>query len=92
LNFGAGVLARAGEKSPDLVIIDEVGHLERFGGGWAREMDELVQRGQVMIWSVRPSLLDEIAAIWPIQYELMAAETLDKEAFSKKVDEFLASR
>ncbi len=92
LNFGAGVLARAGEKSPDLVIIDEVGHLERFGGGWARDMDELVQRGQFLIWSVRPSLLDEIAAIWPIQYELMAAETLDKEAFSKKVDEFLASR
>jgi len=72
--FGNDVLRHAIESSPDLIIIDEIGHLERYDQGWSQKMTEMVQGGQTMIWSVRPSLLDEIAAKWPIDYNLFSAD------------------
>ena len=89
--LGRMSLNKALLSEPDLVIIDEVGHLELSGQGWASAMDELVGRGQSMIWSVRPALLDEIAARWHISYTLFSAASSSTEELTGVVQQLLRS-
>lgn len=62
--FGQSVLEQSMRTNPDCVIVDEIGHLELRGLGWASALDRLIEVGQTMIWTVRPSLLDQVLNKW----------------------------
>jgi nucleoside-triphosphatase THEP1 len=63
--FGRRALADARLHGVDVLLIDEAGPFELQGGGWAPELDVLVQeRRKPMVWVVRSSLVDAVRKRW----------------------------
>ncbi len=75
LEFGCTTLSAIATKPGSVVIIDEVGHLELQSKGWSECMDGLLAREQVMIWTVRPSLLDAVVAKWGLHALVIDVKT-----------------
>jgi nucleoside-triphosphatase THEP1 len=74
LAFGKAAILCALRENPELIILDEVGPLELSGGGWARELDQLVSHRAsraasdspkgLMVWTVRRKLAHHVRARW----------------------------
>ena len=65
LALGRAALERTIEPAPELVIVDEVGQLELDGGGWSRQVDQLVaERSGLMLLVVRRELATRVAQRW----------------------------
>ena len=51
-----------------LVVVDEVGPLEIKDSGWGQCLSELIDKRQTMIWTVRPSLVDQVHEKWNLEF------------------------
>ena len=83
LTFGRNILQQTLQAQPDLVIVDEIGHLELNGSGWAAELKALVDQQQTMVWTIRPTLLDRVIAKWPVRYRLIQAGNATADAIDE---------
>lgn len=55
------------EADPEVVVIDEVGHLELEGSGWFAILESLKRQARtIQLWSVRESLISEVMHRWDI--------------------------
>lgn len=86
---GCDILNKCNETKLSIVIIDEIGHLELRNEGWASQLQTLVDQQQVMIWTIRPALLDRVVAKWPIKYVLLDANQTNLQEMSKQIRSFL---
>lgn len=77
IEFGCRSLSQIDEQPKSIVFIDEIGHLELRDQGWSGCMDRLLLRGQAMIWSVRPSLLEEVQTHWGLEFISHSVEEED---------------
>ncbi|HUU97414.1 MAG TPA: nucleoside-triphosphatase [Phycisphaerae bacterium] len=67
LALGRAALERTIEPAPELVIVDEVGQLELDGGGWSRQVDQLVgERPGLTLLVVRRELATRVAQRWSL--------------------------
>ncbi|MCL6475013.1 MAG: nucleoside-triphosphatase [Firmicutes bacterium] len=65
--FGRQALESAKEANVQLLIVDEVGPLELQGDGWAPVLDRLLADVfGVMVWVVRPELVEEVRKRYPL--------------------------
>jgi len=65
LKMGREALGRERALAADAVVIDEVGRWELLGGGWAKELDALMElppRATILV--VRDAYVPEIAQRW----------------------------
>ena len=69
LALGKTALEHAAQTPHDLVIVDEVGPLELAGGGWSAQLDPLVERARLTLFTVRRSLITEVARGWNVSAE-----------------------
>jgi len=67
--FGNAALDTEYLQNSDIVVIDEIGPFELEGKGWANSIYSILEKLPLitMIWVVRKSLLDEVAAHFNIQ-------------------------
>jgi nucleoside-triphosphatase THEP1 len=66
LALGKAALEHGAQTPHDLVIVDEVGPLELAGGGWSAQLDPLVGRAGLTLFTVRRSLMTEVARRWNV--------------------------
>lgn len=90
INFGQRVLSAAKAERSAIIIVDEIGHLELRGQGWSNNLQSLVDEGRTMIWSIRPNLLDQVVAKWPVHYMLLDSSKINKDQFVKQILKFLS--
>jgi len=66
--FGEAALDPDYLKNADIVVIDEIGPFELKGKGWAKAIEPILKGlpELTMIWVVRKSLLNEVAAYFKI--------------------------
>jgi len=65
--FGRQALESAKEANVQLLIVDEVGPLELQGDGWAPVLERLLADVfGVMVWVVRPELVEEVRKRYPL--------------------------
>lgn len=65
--FGRQALESAKEANVQLLIVDEVGPLELRGDGWSPVLDRiLADVFGVMVWVVRPELVEEVRTRYPL--------------------------
>ncbi|NQV29273.1 MAG: hypothetical protein HQ508_00155 [Candidatus Marinimicrobia bacterium] len=83
--FGCGILKDIVPDKKTVVVIDEIGPLELRDEGWGIYMGELVAAKQMMIWTVRPSLLDAVIAKWGIRFSILKA----RESKVSDIERFL---
>ena len=79
LAYGCEILKSIPARDKSMVIIDEIGHLELKNSGWSGCMDNLMARQQPMLWTVRPSLLDDVVAKWNIHPLILSAKETNLE-------------
>ena len=88
IEFGQNILADCLVKSSSVVVIDEIGHLELDDQGWSEGVKALVAQNRRMIWTVRPSLLDQVVAKWPVHYFLVEVGNSDDKALEDEILNF----
>jgi iron complex transport system ATP-binding protein len=65
--FGRQALESAKEANVQLLIVDEVGPLELRGDGWSPVLERiLADVFGVMVWVVRPELVEEVRTRYPL--------------------------
>jgi nucleoside-triphosphatase THEP1 len=65
--FGNKILESNNVVDKQLIIIDEVGHLELNGQGWSGAMDKITTSSKIpQLWVVRKSLVQRITRRWNI--------------------------
>lgn len=66
LRHGFQALSLESAEGAELIVIDEVGHLELRGEGWATCIDRLMAEanGIPMVWVVRRNSIDQVIARW----------------------------
>lgn len=69
LTLGKTALEHAAQTPFDLVIVDEVGPLELSGGGWSTQLDPLVGRAGLTLFTIRRGLMTEVARRWNVPAE-----------------------
>ncbi len=90
LDFGCKILnSIPPQLSGNIVIIDEIGHLELKDEGWGICMNELVKSKRRMIWTVRPSLLDAVIAKWGLDYKVFDVKKYSEAQISGSIKSFL---
>ncbi len=90
IDFGCQIINAIPESSENhVVIIDEIGPLELRDTGWSACMGDLIARNQPMIWTVRPSLIDEVVKKWAFQFFLIDVQSTDTEEVLSQVKSFL---
>ncbi len=68
VKFGKESLRKVKNTDIQLVIIDEIGHLELTGKAWANEINELLQyQNFIFLWIVRDTFLAEIIEFWKLK-------------------------
>ncbi len=72
--FGCEILRQKKPDKKTVVVIDEIGPLELRDEGWGKCIGELLAAKQMMIWTVRPSLLDAVLAKWGVRISLLEAK------------------
>ena len=84
LSFGRSVLNNINPQTTGLVIIDEIGPMELKGKGWAKEIEKLVTKKDIMqLWVVRRHLLKRVFRQWRIGDVLIidvGEETVERAA------------
>ena len=90
LDFGCRTLDSipSGEASA-ITIIDEIGHLELRDEGWGKCMSHLVDRGEAMIWTVRPALLQSVLSKWTITPVVIDVRETTAATLIQKIRSFL---
>jgi len=88
--LGRNILDTSISEGSSIVVIDEIGHLELHGDGWSECLQTLVDQGRRMVWTIRPGLLDQIVARWPVHYLLLRSGKIDKDELAKQVLKFLS--
>ena len=66
LALGRAVLETAAETPHGLVIVDEVGPLELTGGGWAKQLDRLIHRPGLALFTIRRGFAAAAARRWKV--------------------------
>jgi len=89
ISFGCDILKHPQKSKSEIVIIDEIGHLELNDQGWAKPLHNLVEAKQPLIWTIRPSLLDRVVAKWPVKYHLLDVTHTNIEELTTKIQQFL---
>lgn len=64
LAAGRAALAHERIAAAEVVFVDEVGPMELRGEGWAPALERLAACGMPMVWTVRPSLVEEVRRRW----------------------------
>lgn len=65
IQAGCRALSKASCAGADVVIVDEVGHLEMAGKGWAPFLTPLLRLETIVhIWVIRTTLVDRACRIW----------------------------
>ncbi len=73
---GDRALDPAGTTPGEVVIIDEVGHLELRGGGWSRRVEELLEQSRLtLVIAVRKSLTGAVVE----RFGIKGAKVIDVE-------------
>ncbi len=68
LEFGYKLLEPDNLQKAELVIIDEIGHLELNNNGWKKSIDNLLKNSNIpMIWIIRESLVKDVLNKWDIR-------------------------
>lgn len=69
-----------------LVIIDEVGMLELNGNGWAKNLEQLVQRGNNhLLFSVRDEFTEAVLEKWNIHHATVFETPVSSSAIENKI-------
>jgi nucleoside-triphosphatase THEP1 len=67
ISFGNKILESNNIVDKQLIVIDEVGHLELNGKGWGGAMDKITTSSKIpQLWVVRKSLVQRITRRWNI--------------------------
>ena len=67
LQYGRDILLQAPDKSPHLVVVDELGPLELNDRGWTPALERLLQQSSIPhLWIVREKLVKVIMRKWHI--------------------------
>jgi len=66
--FGNNLLINASQTCTDLIVVDEIGHLELIGGGWATSIEHLYNLTSIpQLWLVRKELIESVLKKWNIR-------------------------
>jgi nucleoside-triphosphatase THEP1 len=67
LTFGRNTLLKAAERSPDLIVVDELGPLELNDKGWTPALEHVLKQSATpQLWIVREKLVNIIIRKWHI--------------------------
>lgn len=67
ISFGNKILESNNVADKQLIVIDEVGHLELNGQGWSKAIDKITTSFRIpQLWIVRKTLLQKISSRWYI--------------------------
>jgi len=67
ISFGTEILNENNLSDKQLIVIDEVGHLELNGQGWSNAIENITRSNTVpQLWIVRKSLVQKCARRWNI--------------------------
>jgi nucleoside-triphosphatase THEP1 len=86
LEFGCNILdSISSDHANHVVIIDEIGHLELKDLGWSPSITKLLHNGTMMIWTVRPGLLDAVIAKWNIDCKTFDVKKFTQSQISESI-------
>jgi iron complex transport system ATP-binding protein len=72
LEFGNKALAIENNSNSQIIIIDEIGHLELENNGWAKAMNQLLIKTDIpLILVVRNQLIEKVMKKWCFERPLM---------------------
>ncbi len=89
ISFGQDILENLESPDTQVVIIDEIGHLELYDQGWSVSLDRLTANKQSLILTIRPALLDRVIAKWPMRYRLLSVSQTNVVELEEQIRRFL---
>ncbi len=84
--FGNKVLTNTGNCR--IVVVDEIGPLEKRNQGWAKSLDYLLEKNLPQIWVVRQSILQTILKQYSVRQALILKPEDDPRKAVSKIKEF----
>lgn len=86
VSAGLRHLSNLARKQYSLYLLDEIGPFELDGRIWAPAIPGLLQQGRMMIWTVRPGIIDRVKRKWNLpDAEILRIEGVERKRIQGKI-------